>query len=108
MGKCDHYSLCKVANFSPPAESLGWTEEVFVVSQAMSGVVPTYKIQEWDGTSVEGTFYHQDLQKVTVKDDDLFRVEKIVKRKGDKVLVRWKSWPDKYDSWIEKRALTST
>ena len=86
----------------------GWTEEVFVVSQAMSGVVPTYKIQEWDGTSVEGTFYHQDLQKVTVKDDDLFRVEKIIKRKGDKVLVRWKGWPDKYDSWIEKRALTST
>ena len=76
----------------------GWTEEVFVVSQAISGVVPTYKINEWDGTPVDGTFYKQDLQKVTVKDDDLFRVEKIVKRKGDKVLVRWKGWPDKYDS----------
>ena len=84
----------------------GWTEEVFVVARAVSGVVPYYKIQEWDGTPVVGTFYAQDLQKVTVKDDDLFRVEKIVKRKGDKVLVRWKGWPDKYDSWIEKRALT--
>ena len=84
----------------------GWTEEVFVVARAVAGVVPYYKIHEWDGTPVEGTFYAQDLQKVTVKDDDLFRVEKIVKRKGDKVLVRWKGWPDKYDSWIEKRALT--
>ena len=84
----------------------GWTEEVFVVARAVAGVVPYYKIQEWDGTPVVGTFYAQDLQKVTVKDDDLFRVEKIVKRKGDKVLVRWKGWPDKYDSWIEKRALT--
>jgi len=42
---------------------------------------------------------------VTVKSDDLFRVEKIVKRKGDKVLVRWKGWPNKYDTWIEKGAL---
>ena len=83
----------------------GWTEEV--VARVMSGVVPTYKINEWDGTPVEGTFYAEDVQKVNVKDDDLFRIEKIVKRKGHKVLVRWKGWPDKYDSWIEKRALTS-
>ena len=84
----------------------GWTVEVFVVGRVVAGVVPTYKINEWDGTPLEGTFYAEDLQKVNVQDDDLFRVEKIVKRKGDKVLVRWKGWPDKYDSWIEKRALT--
>ena len=86
----------------------GWTEEVFVVSRVTPGVVPTHKIQEWDGTPLTGTFYGEDLQKVTVRDDALFRIEKIVKRKGDKVLVRWKGWPDKYDSWIEKRALEST
>ena len=85
----------------------GWTEEVFVVARVVPGILPTYKINEWDGTPVEGTFYAEDLQKVAVKDDDLFRVEKIVRRKGDKVLVRWKGWPDKYDSWIEKRALQS-
>ena len=84
-----------------------WTEEVFVVARVRSGVVPTYKINEWDGTPVEGTFYAEDLQKVNVTDDDLFRIETILRRKGDKVLVRWKGWRDKYDSWIEKRALKS-
>ena len=69
---------------------------------------PTYKVNEWNGTSLRGTFYAQDLQKVTVMDDDLFRVEKIIKRKGDKVLVRWKGWPDKYNSWVEKRDLLRT
>ena len=71
----------------------------------MRGVVPTYKINKWDGTPLRGTFYAQDLQNVTVMDDDLFRVEKIVKRKGDKVLVRWKGWPDEYNIWVEKRDL---
>ena len=57
---------------------------------------------------VEGTFYAKDLQKVNVTDNDLFRVEKIVTRKGNKVLVRRKGWPDKYNSWIEKCTLTSS
>ena len=83
----------------------GWTEEVFVVARVVPGVIPTYKINKWDGTPLSGTFYAQDLRKVTVKSDDLFRVEKIVKRKGDKVLVRWKGWPNKYDTWIEKGEL---
>ena len=68
----------------------GWTEEVFVVRGVRSRKVPTYKVEEWDGTAVEGTFYAQDLQKVTVEDHDLFRIDKIVKPKGDKVLVRCK------------------
>ena len=62
----------------------GWTEEVFVVSSVKKGRVPTYKVNEWDGTPVKGTFYAEDLQKVTVADDDLFRIEKVVKRKGDR------------------------
>ena len=27
----------------------------------------------------KGTFYEKDLQKVTVEDDDLFRIDKVVK-----------------------------
>jgi len=52
---------------------------------------------------IHPTFYEQDLQKVNVKDDDLLRIEKIVKCKGDEVLVHWKDWPVKYDSWLEKK-----
>ena len=53
-----------------------------------SGPVATYKLEEWDGTPLQGTFYKQDLPKVRVSDDDIFCIEKIVKRKGNKLLVQ--------------------
>ena len=78
----------------------GWTEEVFLVTKVRRLPIPSYKVSEWDGTPIKGTFYEQDLQKVQADDNSLFRVEKILKRKKGQVLVRWKGWPSKYDSWI--------
>ena len=83
----------------------GWTEEVFVVHRVIPGPVPTYKIHEWDDTPVQGTFYEEDLQKVHVS--DVFRIEKVLKRQKDRWLVKWKGWPDKYNSWIARREVTS-
>ena len=84
----------------------GWTEEVFIIDRAVPGPVATYKIKEWDGEPIEGTFYEQDVQKVDVPDDALFRVEKVLQRRRQEVKVRWKGWPKKYDSWIPKSSLT--
>ena len=84
----------------------GWTEEVFVVHRVVSGAVPTYKIREWDDTPVKGTFYDADLQKVHVSDQALFRIEKVLKRQKDRLLVKWKGWPDKYNSWIASQDVT--
>ena len=85
----------------------GWTEEVFVVHRVVPGPVPTYKIREWDDTPVQGTFYDAHLQKVHVSDQALFRIEKVLKRQKDRWLVKWKGWPDKYNSWTARRDVTS-
>ena len=59
--------------------------------------VVTYRLSE---KPIKGTFHEPDVQKLQVSDDSLFRVEKVLKPKGRNVLVRWKGWPAKYDSWI--------
>ena len=81
----------------------GWTEEVFVVRQVVPSLgVTTYKVKELDDTPLQGTFYTRDLQKVTVDESSFFRVEKVLKRTKDKLYVKWKGYPAKYNSWIHK------
>ena len=78
----------------------GWTEEVFVVMHVRCHLVVTYRLSKWNGRPIKRMFYEPDVQKVQVSENSLFRVEKVLKRKGRNVLVRWKGWPSKYDSWI--------
>ena len=47
----------------------GWTEEVFVVTHVRSHPVVTYRLSEWNGAPLKGTFYEPDVQKVQVSDD---------------------------------------
>ena len=58
----------------------------------------TYKLSEWDGTPIKGTFYQADVQKVIVPDDTLFPIDQVLKRKGKQVFVSWKGWPKNYNS----------
>ena len=44
-------------------------------------------ISDLKGKEIVGTFYEKELQKANQKD---FRVEKVIKRKGDKLYVKWK------------------
>ena len=82
----DHVRLNKVHRTFEKGYLPGWTEEVFLVHRVIRGPIPTYKIHEWDGSPVRGTFYNADLQKVQLQDDALFRIEKVLKRqKGPSV-----------------------
>ena len=67
--------------------------------------VVTYELMEWNDTPIKGSFYEQDFQKVVVPDDALFRVDKVLKRKGKQAFVAWKGWPKEYSSWIWKKDL---
>ena len=87
-----------------------WTEEMFKIKRRIARIPPVYTLEEYDGTSIIGTFYEQELQKV--EDEDFFRVEKILKKRGTnrrnkEVLVKWRGYPSKYNSWIKESELHS-
>ena len=45
-------------------------------------------------------FYEKELQKTNQK---VFRTEKLIKRKGDKLYTKWKSHESSANSWIDKK-----
>ena len=47
-----------------------------------------------------GTFHEKELQKANQKQ---FRIEKLIKRKGDKLYVKWKGYDNSFNSWIDKK-----
>ena len=58
----------------------------------------TYVISELNGEEIVGSFYGKELQKKNQKE---FRVEKVIKRKGDKLYVKWKGYDNSFNSWID-------
>ena len=47
-------------------------------------------------------FYEQELLKTSMKDNDLYIMEKIIKKIGHKYLVKWKGCDDSFNSYINR------
>ena len=77
-----------------------WSEEAFVIKKVKIPVRWTYVISDLKGEEIVGTFYEKNLQKVNQKE---FRVEIVIKRKGDKLYVKWKGYDSSFNSWIGKK-----
>ena len=54
-----------------------------------------YVISNLKVKDIVGTFYKKELQKTNEKK---FRVKKAIKRKGDKLYVKWKGYDNSFDS----------
>ena len=76
------------------------SDEIFLIKKVKNIVPRTYAISDLKREEVVGTFYKKLLQKKSQKQ---FRVEKIIKRKGDKLYVKWKSFYSSFNSWIGKK-----
>ena len=62
----------------------------------------TYKITDYNGEKIQGSFYEQELQKTY---QGTFRIEKVLKRQGDKSPVKWMGYPKSFNSWIDIKTI---
>ena len=72
-----------------------WSEEIFVIKKVKNTVPWTYVINDLNGEEIIGSFYEKELQKTNQKK---FRIEKILKRKGDTFYVKWKAYDNSFNS----------
>ena len=74
-----------------------WTEEVFTISSVKATKPPTYTIKDTLGEPVQGTLYDQELQ---LSLQEIFRIERVIRKKKNQVFVKWKGYSDALNSWV--------
>ena len=81
--------ISKYKNIFAKGYMPNWSEEVFVIN-------------DLNGEEITETFYEKELQKTNQEE---FRIEKVIRRKGDKLYVKWKGYNNSFNSWIDKASL---
>ena len=96
----DIIRISKYKNIFAKSYVPNWSEEVFVIKKVENTVPWTYLISDLKGKEIFGTFYENKLQKTNQKE---FRIEKIIKRKSDKLYVKWKGYDNSFNCWIDQK-----
>ena len=79
-----------------------WTEEIFTISKVQYTDPPTYKITDMNKDEIQGTFYEPELQ---LTNQQVFRIERVIQKRGNKALVKWYGYPESFNSWIDNKEL---
>ena len=99
-----HVKISKYKNILAKVNPRNRSEKIFVVKKKKKkNTLPrTYVISDFNGEEIIGSFYEKELQKINQKE---FRIEKILKTKGNKLYVKWKGYNDSFNSWTDKKDL---
>ena len=95
----DHVRISKYKNIFAKGYASNWSEEVFVISGNKNTVPWTYINSDLNDEEITGSFFEKELQKTS---QEKFRLEKALKRKGDKLYVKWKGYGSRFSSSIDK------
>ena len=73
-----------------------------MIKEVKNTVPWTYVIIDLNVGEIIRTFYEKGLQKTNQQE---FRIEKVIKKKDDKLYVKWKSYDSSFNSCIDKKGL---
>ena len=98
----DQVRFSKYQNIFAKRYTPNWSEEVFVIKKVKNSVPWTYVINDLNSDEIIGTFYEKELQKTNQQE---FSIEKVVKKKGNRLYVKWKGYDSSFNRWIDKKDL---
>lgn len=81
-----------------------WSEEVFKVKDKKSTSPAVYTLEDLTGEMIKGTFYAEELQRVTSL-PEVCEIENVIEEKGKKILVKWKGYPQSMNQWIHRSSI---
>jgi len=60
----------------------------------------TYLLEDFCGKFIAGGFYEYELH--SVANSDVYLVEKVLRKRGNEVYVKWLGFDNSHNSWIHK------
>ena len=95
----------KEVNDKDPKFKVGNHVRIFkykLIKKVKNTVPWPYVVNDLNNDEIIGTFYEKELQKTNQKE---FRIEKVIKKKGDKLYVKWKGYDSSFNNCIDKKDL---
>ena len=57
-------------------------------------------ISNLNGEKIAESFYEKELEKINQNE---YKIEKLIKRKGDKLYLKRKGYDNSFNNWIDKK-----
>lgn len=96
----DHVRVSKIRGVFDKKYMPNWSTEIFTIRKVQLTNPTTYLLKDVYNKDIKGGFYKEQLQKV--KYPNIYLVERIIKRKENKLFVKWLGFSGKHNSWINK------
>ena len=86
-----------------------WSDKIFIISKRFRrDNIPVYKLTDFYGKqNIQGTFYQEELQKISVPPNKTYKIDNILKTKTVKgkrfFLVKWMGWPSEFNSYTSAK-----
>lgn len=99
----DYVRVSKYKGYFEKGYLPNWSREIFCVKRILSTQPVTYVLEDQNEEVIKGSFYEEELQRVSGR-PEVYKVEKILKKRKragrEQYLVKWLDYPDNFNSWI--------
>lgn len=95
-----HVRISKYKSVFDKSYTPNWSAEIFQISKVQLTQPVTYLLKDYQENEIKGSFYTEELQ--AVKYHDIYLIEKIIRKKGNQVYVKWLGFPTSHNSWIDE------
>ena len=98
----DHVRISKFKMYLQRVIHLIGVKKCLLLKKIKNTVPWTYAVSDLNDEEIVECFYEKELQKTN---QNKFRIEKVIKRKGNKLYVKWKGYNNSFNSCIDKKDL---
>ena len=84
-----------------------WSEQIYIIDDIKSSNVHYHYLKDLNGEKLDGSFYQEELLKSNMKDNDFYAIEKIIKKVGNKCLVKWRGYDSSFNSYVNENDIVN-